>query len=86
MKRREMVQVGVGMIPRGEVGIVVAQIGLGMAVISREFFAAVLFMAVATTLIAPPLIKWSFSDDKGSGKSEEQNPDMEANSDFARIG
>jgi Kef-type K+ transport system membrane component KefB len=86
MPRREMAQVGFGMIPRGEVGIVVAQIGLGMAVISREFFAAVLFMAVATTLIAPPLIKWSFSDEKGSGESKDQNPDIETDSDFARIG
>jgi Kef-type K+ transport system membrane component KefB len=60
MSRREMAQVGVGMIPRGEVGIVVAQIGLAMAVISEQFFASVLFMAVATTLIAPPLIKYFF--------------------------
>ncbi|MEJ7661809.1 MAG: cation:proton antiporter, partial [Hymenobacter sp.] len=51
---RRSAQVGIGMVPRGEVGIVVAQIGLGLAVISPAFFAAVLFMAVATTLIAPP--------------------------------
>lgn len=59
--KREMIQIGVGMIPRGEVGIVVAQIGLGLAVISEQFFAAVLFMAIATTIIAPPLIKYAFS-------------------------
>ena len=63
MSRREMAQVGVGMVPRGEVGIVVAQIGLGLGVISGHFFASVLFMAVATTLIAPPLIKLAFSKD-----------------------
>ncbi len=50
-------QVGVGMVPRGEVGIVVAQIGLGMAVITDSLFGVVLFMAVATTLIAPPFLK-----------------------------
>ncbi len=61
---KEMGQVGVGMVPRGEVGIVVAQIGLGLAVITDRFFASVLFMAVATTLIAPPLIKIFFSEDK----------------------
>src|SRR5690606_24616625 len=64
MSKKEMAQVGVGMIPRGEVGIVVAQIGLGLAVISESFFAAVLFMAVATTLIAPPLIKYFYAEDK----------------------
>jgi Kef-type K+ transport system membrane component KefB len=61
MTRRQMAQVGIGMVPRGEVGIVVAQIGLGLTVISEQFFAAVLFMAIATTLIAPPLIKLFFS-------------------------
>jgi Kef-type K+ transport system membrane component KefB len=52
-----MGQVGMGMVPRGEVGIVVAQIGLGMAVISDELYGVVLIMAVATTLIAPPFLR-----------------------------
>ena len=51
-------QVGVGMVPRGEVGIVVAQIGLSLGVIDVRLYAVVLFMAVATTLIAPPLLTW----------------------------
>ena len=54
---KRALEVGVGMVPRGEVGIVVAQIGITLAVIDEESFAAVLFMAVATTLIAPPFIK-----------------------------
>jgi len=55
--RLKALQVGVGMVPRGEVGIVVAQIGLAAGAVSGELFAVVLFMAVATTLIAPPLLK-----------------------------
>lgn len=58
---RGALQVGVGMVPRGEVGIVVAQIGLSMGVISDRLFGVVLFMAVATTLIAPPFIKPLFA-------------------------
>jgi Kef-type K+ transport system membrane component KefB len=54
---RGALQVGVGMVPRGEVGIVVAQLGLAMAVIDQKVFGAVLFMAVATTVIAPPLLR-----------------------------
>lgn len=54
---RRALEVGVGMVPRGEVGIVVAQIGITLAVIDEKSFAAVLFMAIATTLIAPPFIK-----------------------------
>ncbi len=63
---RRAAQVGVGMVPRGEVGIVVAQIGLGLGVISGQFFAAVLFMAIATTLIAPPFIKMAFAGEKAA--------------------
>jgi Kef-type K+ transport system membrane component KefB len=79
MTRREMAQIGAGMIPRGEVGIVVAQIGLGLAVISPQFFAAVLFMAVATTLVAPPLIKFFFVKDHAAEENEAQD-------EFSRIG
>ncbi|HEU4794607.1 MAG TPA: cation:proton antiporter [Pyrinomonadaceae bacterium] len=50
-------QVGMGMVPRGEVGIIVAQLGLSLAVIGPELYGVVLFMAVATTLIAPPFLK-----------------------------
>ena len=56
MGKRKVMQVGMGMVPRGEVGIVVAQIGLGLGVISDSVFGVVLFMAVATTLIAPPFL------------------------------
>ena len=54
---RRAAQVGMGMVPRGEVGIIVAQIGLSLAVIGPELYGVVLFMAVATTLIAPPFLK-----------------------------
>ena len=86
MTRREMAQVGVGMIPRGEVGIVVAQIGLGMAVISQQFFASVLFMAVATTLIAPPLIKFFYSEDKDKDGIDDVIVETDVSDDYARLG
>ncbi len=54
---RGALQVGAGMVPRGEVGIVVAQIGLAGGIISESLFGVVLFMAVATTLLAPPMIQ-----------------------------
>ena len=53
---KKAMQVGVGMVPRGEVGIVVAQIGLSLGSISAGAYGVVLVMAVATTLIAPPLL------------------------------
>ena len=57
---RKAAQVGMGMVPRGEVGIVVAQIGLSLTVINDALFGVVLFMAVATTLIAPPFLKLAY--------------------------
>jgi Kef-type K+ transport system membrane component KefB len=86
MSRREMAQVGVGMVPRGEVGIVVAQIGLGLGVIEQSFFASVLFMAVTTTLIAPPLIKVFFAEDKNMDGIPDFVPDEEIDEEFSRIG
>ncbi|MBK9163169.1 MAG: cation:proton antiporter [Acidobacteria bacterium] len=86
LSRREMAQVGVGMIPRGEVGIVVAQIGLSLAVITEKFFAAVLFMAVATTLIAPPLIKWAFTEDKDKDGVPDTFEEQDVSGEFTRIG
>ena len=62
-------QVGMGMVPRGEVGIVVAQIGLGLAVIQQELYGVVLVMAVATTLIAPPFLRLLYaSEETRNGK------------------
>ena len=49
--------IGIGMIPRGEVGLIFAQIGLAAGVIAAPLYTAVVGMVVATTFIAPPLLK-----------------------------
>ncbi len=51
--------IGMGMIPRGEVGIIVASIGIMAGVLTESLYATVVFMALATTIIAPSLIKWA---------------------------
>jgi Kef-type K+ transport system membrane component KefB len=56
----DMMRVGVGMIPRGEVGMVVAQIGLSMGVIEKPVYAIVVLMAITTTLVAPPILKYAY--------------------------
>jgi len=58
--KADALRVGVGMIPRGEVGMVVAQIGLGLGIIEQHVYGAVVFMSVATTVVAPPLINKAF--------------------------
>ena len=54
--------IGIGMVPRGEVGIIVASIGLGMgeAIFSRELYTVVVLMSVITTIIAPPMLSAAF--------------------------
>ncbi|MEO8075983.1 MAG: cation:proton antiporter [Acidobacteriota bacterium] len=61
----DRLSVGVGMIPRGEVGLIFANIGLtlmvgGRPVIDQSVFAAVVVMVITTTVITPPALKWSF--------------------------
>ena len=50
--------VGFGMVPRGEVGIVVANLGLAAGLLSDGLFSAVLVAVVLTTVIAPYLLAW----------------------------
>lgn len=57
-------QVGVCMIPRGEVGIIVGLIGLSLHTITQEMYTVVLGMSLLTTLIAPPLIILAFRKKK----------------------
>ena len=63
---RRAAQVGMGMVPRGEVGIIVAQIGLTLGVIGGELYGVVLFMAVATTLVAPPFLKMLYANEEAA--------------------
>jgi Kef-type K+ transport system membrane component KefB len=48
------------MVPRGEVGMVVAQIGLSLGVIAQHVYGIIVFMSVVTTLVAPPMLKVAF--------------------------
>jgi Kef-type K+ transport system membrane component KefB len=50
--------IGTGMVPRGEVGLVVASVGSGIGAISTDMFSVVVFMSVATTILAPPVLVW----------------------------
>lgn len=61
--------VGVGMIPRGEVGLIFAQVGLTYGVFNSKLFSAVTVMVMLTTFIAPPLLQILFS--KGDDIAED---------------
>jgi Kef-type K+ transport system membrane component KefB len=58
--RRVAWQVGVGMSPRGEVGLIIALMGLNLKAIQSDAYAVVVFMSAITTLFAPPVLRLLF--------------------------
>ena len=67
VKFRRLV-VGVGMIPRGEVGLIFADIGRRAGIMNEAVFGAVLLMVMATTFVAPPGLKALFGASPGTPK------------------
>jgi len=67
---REASVVGVGMVPRGEVGMIVASIGLSMGVISSDLYSIVIFMVIITTLSTPPVLSKMISKEFVKKKEE----------------
>jgi len=58
--RGKKLVIGVGMVPRGEVGLIFAQMGLTSGVLSTGMFSAITLMVMVTTFLAPPLLKILF--------------------------
>ncbi|MFP4098985.1 cation:proton antiporter [Coleofasciculus sp.] len=67
--------IGVGMIPRGEVGLVFAGIGSASGVLSKPLEAAIIIMVILTTFLAPPFLRIAF---KGSPEAAEVEESKEA--------
>lgn len=59
MSRAEGIAVGCGMNARGSTEVIVASIGLSMGVLSHNLFTMIVTMAVITTLIMPPTLRWA---------------------------
>ncbi len=57
--------VGLGLAPRGEVGLIFASIGRAIGVLDNQLFSAVIVVVLLTTLLTPPLLTWALS---GQGK------------------
>jgi Kef-type K+ transport system membrane component KefB len=63
-------RVGVGMMPRGEVALIVALVGLQSGIMSQPAYAIVVFMTAVTTLLAPPILRYLFRDEIGHPKAD----------------
>ncbi|MEG0371523.1 MAG: cation:proton antiporter [Clostridium sp.] len=64
LRNDESIQIGVGMISRGEVAIITASIGVRNQIITAEMYPTLLVVIIVTTIITPLLLKLVFSDDK----------------------
>jgi Na+:H+ antiporter len=64
----EALQLGAGMMSRGEVGLIVASVGILEGLITQETFAAIVGVVIVTTLLTPPMLRWLFA--KNSKVSE----------------
>jgi Kef-type K+ transport system membrane component KefB len=59
---RAALSVGVGMMPRGEVALIVALVGLNSQIVRQSTYAIVVFMTAVTTILAPPLLRILFRE------------------------
>ena len=66
--RREALQIGIGMMSRGEVGLIVAAVGVAEGVIPQSTFSAIVGVVIVTTLLTPPLLRASFNKPKEKGQ------------------
>lgn len=76
--------VGIGMMPRGEVGLIFANIGLVSGVLTPQLFSAVLIMVIGTTFLAPPLLKWAFARGGMTGSLDGEPAPLPQDRDSAR--
>ncbi|MCK9539970.1 cation:proton antiporter [Dokdonella sp.] len=68
--QRSALIVGVGMVPRGEVGIVIASLGLAAGVFTNEIYAVIVAMSLLTSVITPPALAWLLARTPAGGAAE----------------
>ncbi|BAZ44654.1 Na+/H+ antiporter [Chondrocystis sp. NIES-4102] len=68
--------IGIGMIPRGEVGLVFAGIGAASGVLDKPLQAAIIIMVILTTFIAPPLLRFAFGSEAATAPEAVKEADL----------
>ncbi|HWU75098.1 MAG TPA: cation:proton antiporter [Rhodanobacter sp.] len=65
--RRSAAIVGFGMVPRGEVGVVIAALGLSAGVFSEQIYAIIVAMSLLTAMVTPPVLAWLLRGQQAEG-------------------
>ncbi|NUL83082.1 MAG: cation:proton antiporter [Armatimonadetes bacterium] len=74
--RRGAAIVGVGMVPRGEVGIIVASLGLSHGIFSDEVYAIIIGMSLLTSVLVAPVLKYLFGLQAPPGEEAVAQPEL----------
>lgn len=75
---RESWQLGAGMVSRGEVGLIVANVGIGAGLVTGEEFSAIVGMVLASTIVTPPMLRALFAEPKETKEEEKPAEGKEA--------
>ena len=67
---RESWQLGAGMVSRGEVGLIVANVGIGAGLVSGGEFSAIVGMVLVTTIVTPPMLRALFAEPRKATPAE----------------
>jgi Kef-type K+ transport system membrane component KefB len=62
-ERPKAMRVGIGMVSRGEVGLIIAGVGVSSGALSNDIYTAVIIMVAATTIITPIWLKLSYKNE-----------------------
>ncbi len=73
--RRGAAIVGVGMIPRGEVGVVIASLGLGAGVFTNQTYAVIVAMSLLTSIVTPPVLALLLKRDASRPRHDVAEPE-----------
>ncbi len=76
-KFQESIQLGVGMMSRGEVGLIVATVGIAEGMIQQDTFAAIVGVVIVTTLLTPPFLRSLFVKPAPNNKKDKRTPEAE---------
>jgi len=69
--RKDSLRLGIGMVSRGEVGLIVASFAVAQGLLSSANFSIVVFMVIIATLVTPPMLRWAYSGDSAGSQGVE---------------
>ena len=72
LSAREAIALAVGMNARGTTEVIVATIGLSIGVLTKDFYTLIVVMAVTTTMVMPPMLRWALARIPAAGPEKER--------------